>query len=627
MRISPSTLVGSALFFALIGLSGCETAPTRGSQFVRAFVPPTPRPAAKADTDLPEPPKVESGFYTHDSPLLLAANTSVPPNSFEVDHRLLRSNERFSKGAELLAKGKADEARIQFDASLDWLVSAPASLAGRSRLVARYQETIEEIYRLEVESAQTAGPEQEPVYDQAPIDDVVDLTFPVDPRLKMKIREQVQATVSQLPLETSDAVLGYLNFFSTPKGRRIVTGGFRRAGRYAPMIRRILDEEGLPQELIHMAQAESGFLPRAVSRMRATGMWQFVRDRGNEYGLKQTKYTDDRLDPERATRAAARHLRDLYAQFGDWYLAIAAYNCGPGNVDRGIQRTGYADFWELYKRNVLPRETANYLPIILAMTIMAKNPADYGIDGIVPDEPIVYDTVITDSPTHLALIADIAGQPLSTIRELNPSVLKLVAPAKHPIRVPKGSAGAVVAALDTIPDTKRAMWRMHRVGSADTVSAIARQYRTTEKQIHAANGGELRSPEEGDLVVVPVSYPGAVADAPVRSTRAAAAKKAPAKTARRASSAKRGSKKTTAVRKATASKSRAAAAKATPAKANSTVSGAAKAAPKAAAKSAASKAAAPKAAAQSAAKSSAPKTAAPKAAPKHPSTSLRASVR
>jgi len=530
------TAISAAL---LLSLPGCEMSPAnRNQRFVRAFVPPAPQPKRPASTDLPEPPKVESGFYTHDSPLLLQASTSSPPNSFEVDHRLLKSNEHLRKATELTAKGKTDEARLQFDAAVDWLVSAPASLAGRDRLVARYQEVVEEIYRLEVESAQAAGPEQEPVYDRAPFDDVVDLTFPIDPKLKLRVREQVQASLSQLPLEISDPVLGYLNYFSTPRGKRAVTAGFRRAGRYAPMIRRILDEEGLPQELIHMAQAESGFLPRAVSRMRATGMWQFVRDRGNEYGLKQTASTDDRLDPERATRAAARHLRDLYAQFGDWYLAIAAYNCGPGNVERGIQRTGYADFWELYKRNVLPRETANYLPIILAMTIMAKNPADYGIDAIVPDPPIVYDTVAAESPTHLALIADITGQPLSAIRELNPAVLKLVAPARYSIRVPKGSAGTVVAALDSIPDAKRARWRVHRVGSSDTVAAIARQYKITEKQIRAANGGALDAPEEGDLVVVPVSYPAA----------------SPARTAPK-SSAKRPAKRPVA-RKASASSSR-----------------------------------------------------------------------
>ena len=159
------------------------------------------------------------------------------------------------------------------------------------------------------------------------------------------------------------------------------------------MISRILDEEGIPQEFIFLAQAESGFLPRAVSYMSAAGMWQFIRGRGAEYGLRQDAYIDERFDPELATRAAARHLRDLYHQFGDWYLAIAAYNCGPGNVDRAVERTGYADVWELRNRGVLPLETSNYVPIILAMTIMAKNPASYGLSDIIPDEPLQYDTV------------------------------------------------------------------------------------------------------------------------------------------------------------------------------------------------------------------------------------------
>ena len=138
------------------------------------------------------------------------------------------------------------------------------------------------------------------------------------------------------------------------------------------MIQRVLDEEGVPQELIHLAQAESGFIPRAVSRKAAGGMWQFLAWRGQQYGLMQTKYTDDRMDPEMATRAAAHHLHDLYNEFGDWYLAIAAYNCGPGNVEKAVERTGYADFWELRSHGLLPAETTNYVPIILAMTIIEE---------------------------------------------------------------------------------------------------------------------------------------------------------------------------------------------------------------------------------------------------------------
>jgi membrane-bound lytic murein transglycosylase D len=192
----------------------------------------------------------------------------------------------------------------------------------------------------------------------------------------------------------NDAVLGYINYFSN-RGHKTLLAGLQRSGRYRPMIQRILDEEGIPQEIIHLAQAESGFIPRAVSRAAAGGMWQFLKWRGNQYGLKQTSYTDDRMDPEKATRAAAHHLRDLYHEFGDWYLAIAAYNCGPGTVEKAVERTGYADFWELRARGVLPAETTNYVPIILAMTIMEKNAAGYGSTSL---DPLEYDTVETLLP-------------------------------------------------------------------------------------------------------------------------------------------------------------------------------------------------------------------------------------
>ena len=146
------------------------------------------------------------------------------------------------------------------------------------------------------------------------------------------------------------------------------------------MIQRTLKQEGVPQDLIYLAQAESGFHPLALSRVGARGIWQFMASRARGYGLQRNWWVDDRQDPEKSTRAAARHLKDLYNQFGDWYLAMAAYNSGPGTVQSAVKRTGYADFWELYSRNVLPKETRNYVPIILAVTIMAKNPAQYGLD-------------------------------------------------------------------------------------------------------------------------------------------------------------------------------------------------------------------------------------------------------
>jgi membrane-bound lytic murein transglycosylase D len=178
-----------------------------------------------------------------------------------------------------------------------------------------------------------------------------------------------------LPLSVNDSVLGYINYFAN-RGHKTLVNGMQRSGRYRPMIRRILDEEGVPQELIHLAQAESGFIPRAVSRKAAGGMWQFLTWRGNEYGLKQTRYTDDRMDPEKATRAAARHLRDLYHQFGDWYLAIAAY-LGTGRVERaGAHRL--CGFLGIAQPRSPARRNHHYVPIILAMTIMEKNAPEYG---------------------------------------------------------------------------------------------------------------------------------------------------------------------------------------------------------------------------------------------------------
>jgi membrane-bound lytic murein transglycosylase D len=478
----------------------------RPVRFTHHFVPPSPPPVEPSYT-IEEPPAPD--LFAHEIPNLLAQDRPIPRRSLEVEIRIGQAERLFEAGSALMVQGKVTEGRAEMDRALEVLAMAPAGLPERAALVRKHAQMVEAIHRLEVEViGQGAGPE--PVFDPSPLEDIVDMTFPVEPGLKGKVRDQLLATVSQLPLELSDPVLSYINYFSTPRGNKRLVAGLTRAGRYAAMIKRILDEEGLPQELIFMAQAESAFLPRAVSRKRATGMWQFIRSRGIEYGLMQSPLTDDRLDPEKATRAAARHLRDLYRQFGDWYLAIAAYNCGPLNVERAIQRTGYADFWELHKRNVLPRETANYLPIILAMIIMAKNPGDYNLQAVTPDAPLEYDTIGLTAPTHLALIADLADRPLQQIRELNPAVLKLVAPAGYPVHVPKGSGGAVMAALESIPEQRRASWRAHRVSPSETVAAIARHYNTSAKSIAAANGAaqvELQ-PEEGNVLLIPVAYPG-----------------------------------------------------------------------------------------------------------------------
>lgn len=487
--------------FLLIGLASPVAARPRN---VRAFVPPATKPLVHTfalEESVPLPAAEHPGINVVPETIARTAQ------DVDIEVRIGRARQHVRKGAELLNQGRVEEARIEFDRAVEGITSfSGGAQVGRVR--AAFQQLTEEIHRLEVEAANQTDGTPAPVYDRSPIDDFAQLTFPIEPNLKGKVKEQLASTVSQLPLELADPVLGFINFFSSPRGRMVLESGLRRSGRYAPMIRRILDEEGLPQELIYLAQAESAFLPRAVSVKSATGMWQFMQWRGREYGLMQSPYYDDRLDPEKSTRAAARHLRDLYSQFGDWYLAVAAYNCGPLNVERAVQRTGYADFWELYSRNVLPRETANYLPIIIAMTIMAKNPQDYGLENIKFDSPLEYDTIKMTAPTHLALIADLTQRPLQEVREMNPALLKLIAPAGYEVHVAKGSGRTVLAALESVPAAHRAAWRVHRVGSNETVSSIARQYRIPEKSIADANGGRELEPQAGDFVMIPVAYPG-----------------------------------------------------------------------------------------------------------------------
>jgi len=466
-----------------------------------SFLPQAPKQPTAVST-LAEAPVVTANPYLTES-AYLKPNLTIPPKPSQVDIRIRRADERFSNGKRLFSKADFSAARAEFDAAVDILLGTPENLADRYKVDNRLEQIVAQIHRYDVNRLGAGDLSTDPAYDKAPLEDILDTTFPVNPSLTPKVREQLQATVSQLPLELNDAVLSYINYFSSDKGRKTLIAGLRRAGRYRQLISRILAEEGVPQELIYLAQAESGFLPRAVSNKAAVGMWQFVQFRGRQYGLMQTPYTDDRLDPEKATRSAARHLRDLYEKFGDWYLAIAGYNCGDGCVERAVQRTGYADFWQIRSRNAIPRETTNYVPIILAMTIIHKNAKDYGIDSIDGEPPVDYETLAVPANTHLGLIADAADRPVSELRDLNPALLTTVAPAGYQVHVPRGSRTQIVAVIETIPAEKRASWRIHRVADGDTLESIARRYNTPVSAITAANNAS--DPEAGEVLIIPTA--------------------------------------------------------------------------------------------------------------------------
>jgi membrane-bound lytic murein transglycosylase D len=414
----------------------------------------------------------------------------------------------YAAGQDDYKAGHLDAAKQDFNHAVDILLEGPVSIKSDDRLQKEFDKITEQINKLEMTAFKAGDGFTEQMAEPAPIDEANLATIPVDPNVKARAEAGLKLTQAQsdLPLMINDYVAGYINYFSNA-GRDVFERSVIRSGRYRDMIVGIFREEGLPQDLIYLAQAESGFHPLALSRARARGMWQFMSSRGMGYGLHRSWWVDDRQDPEKSTKAAARHLKDLYNEFGDWYLAMAAYNSGPGNVQQAVHRTGYVDFWELYRRDVLPKETKNYVPIILAMTIMSKNPAQYGLDGLQLESPEKYDVVRVNYPVDLRLVAECVDAPVQDLVDLNPSLLRRTTPKDQPfdLHIPAGTKEKYEATIAAIPADKRIAWRYYKVQPGDTLAGIARKYRTTERAISLVNGLADNAPEVDSRVVIPVS--------------------------------------------------------------------------------------------------------------------------
>jgi membrane-bound lytic murein transglycosylase D len=432
-----------------------------------------------------------------------------PPASDPVGDLVARVEKDFQEGLDAYKAGQTDAARQDFDRAFNALLESNLDIRSDARLQKEFDHVVEGVNHLDLGGLPSDSEAQKS--EPAPIDETNGITPSADPKIRAKAQAEIKSTHSDLPLMMTDQVAGYISYFSN-RGRGTFEHAIARSGRYHDMMVSILREEGVPQDLIYLAQAESGFHPLAVSRAGARGIWQFMGSRARGYGLHRSLWVDDRQDPEKSTRAAAHHLKDLYAQFGDWYLAMAAYNSGPGTVQAAVKRTGYADFWELYRRNALPKETRNYVPIILAVTIMAKNLSQYGFDDVSMDNPVAFDKVTINYPVDLRLVADCVGATPVELQDLNPSLLRRTTPKEgtFELHLPAGTRDQYQTAMAAIPSNMRLWWRYHKVEPGDTLASIARSYHVTANSIVAANrieGTELQSGAELIIPVAPGKHP------------------------------------------------------------------------------------------------------------------------
>jgi len=504
MIFSNRAFVSFSLSFCLLLLASC------GGERRTQNTLPAPQATAPS-LPAPEPAPTPVAPPGHPSvPAAIPAAKPAPkppePAPEGVEQWIARAEAEYVLGRDNYNAGHLDAAKDHFDAAFSLLLRTPVDMRNDQRLQAEFDKIVEATNRLEIEALKRGDGFTEQNAEPAPIDEANRITFPADPAIKAKAQAELARTHSDLPLMLTDPVVSYINYFST-RGYQTIASALIRSGRYQKMIQRIFQEEQVPLDLMYLAQAESGFKPLALSRMGARGMWQFMPSSAQNAGLRRNWWIDERQDPEKATRAAAGLLKELFNQFGDWYLAMAAYNSGAGTVQRAVQRTGYADFWELYERNVLPQETRNYVPIILAMTIMAKNPAQYGLDQLTLDPPIETDTVRIDYPIDLRLAAESINSTTRELKELNPSLLRMTTPRdmEFDLHLPAGTAEQFRKALAEIPEAERVTWRYHRVQYGDTLSGIARRYRTTVLAIKQANNLSGNHVAAGARLMIPVS--------------------------------------------------------------------------------------------------------------------------
>lgn len=404
--------------------------------------------------------------------------------------------------------GEIDEARNEFDRAIETLASFPGGALADPRVAECYRRTLDTVQVREVELAAAASEEASAAAEPAAIDGVGALPVSDAPASAETMAQAVAAVESEtldLPVELNDAVLSCIGLYQG-RLRDWFQEALSRGQKYLPGIRRVFAEEGIPQDLAYVALVESAFKTNAYSRAKAKGVFQFISATGKRYGLAVDWWVDERSDPEKATRAAARYLKDLHGLFGDWNLALAGYNAGEGKVLRGMSRYRKSGFWELRKTRALRPETKNYVPLIHAAIVVAKAPERYGF-VITKDTLPEWEQVAVKGAYDLRVVAECVGAPVETLRELNPELRRLATPAdrSYDLRVPPGRAETLRQCLADLPADKKLAYRKHVVRRGQSLTSIARANGVSAQAIAEAN---LLVPQRrlrpGTELVIPV---------------------------------------------------------------------------------------------------------------------------